>query len=125
MDIMPTLLKLAGSAVTPPRAFDGVDLFPALMQGQRLPQRDLFWSFKNLCAIRAEDAKLVRTDALGKNPEAKSKTELFDLSKDRAESLDLSAGSTAQVEDFARRLDRWQKDVESGPKTEAKRTLAR
>jgi hypothetical protein len=74
---------------------------------------------------RAGDAKLVRTNALGKNPDAKPKTELFDLSKDRAESLDLSAGSTAQVEDFARRLDRWQKDVESGPKTEATRTLAR
>ena len=91
----------------------------------RLPQRDLFWSFKNLFAVRAGDAKLVRTNALGKNPDAKPKTELFDLSKDRAESLDLSAGSTAQVEDFARRLDRWQKDVESGPKTEATRTLAR
>ena len=115
MDIMPTLLKLAGSAVMPPRAFDGVNLFPALMQGQRLPQRDLFWSFKNLCAIRAGDAKLVHTDVLEKNPKAKPKTELFDLSKDRAESLDLSAGSTAQVEDLARRLDRWQRDVESGP----------
>ena len=115
MDIMPTLLKLAGSAVMPPRAFDGVNLFPALMQGQRLPQRDLFWSFKNLCAIRAGDAKLVHTDVLEKNPKAKPKPELFDLSKDRAESLDLSAGSTAQVEDLARRLDRWQRDVESGP----------
>lgn len=61
MDWLPTLLGLAGAAPAPHRPSDGIDIWPAL-QGHALPQRALFWRYRNhdQAACRLGDHKYLK-----------------------------------------------------------------
>ena len=63
LDVMPTVLAMAGGAAHPDLPFDGVDIGPVLFEGEGAPPRRLFWSsarqFWRGAAVRDGRYKLV------------------------------------------------------------------
>ena len=80
VDIMPTLLALAGGEGRPDHPFDGNDIWQTVAAGAPSPHEDILINVEAFRgAIRKGDWKLVRVALLP------GKTELFDLSKDPGE----------------------------------------
>jgi arylsulfatase A-like enzyme len=102
-----TLLAAAGVSPDPAYPLDGIDLLPLLgAAGQTEPQpRQLFWRIRGQRAARDGDLKYLRLSARDE-PAANPATEqLFDLSKDPREQVDLSA---ERPEDTARLRSAWE-----------------
>mgnify|MGYP001210811428 FL=1 len=101
MDLLPTLLGLAGCA--PLATSDGLDLAP-LLRGERGPAREaLYFHFPHQSfqsALRAGDEKLVH----GWREE---RAELYDLATDPGEQHDLAAERPARAAELERELFRW------------------
>ena len=90
VDWLPTLAALTGQIW--PHPTDGIDLLPALLEGDPLPERDLYWTWRprtNRWALRRGRWKIVH---YGKEaPDEPSDWALHDLESDPAEELDLAA----------------------------------
>ena len=96
VDIMPTLLALAGGHGDPAHPFDGKDIWPTLAKGAPSPHDDILINVEaNRGAIRKGDWKLL------KNALMPGKTELYDLAKDPGETTNVAD----QNPDIARDLD--------------------
>ena len=54
LDVMPTILAVAGLAPPKDRMLDGIDLSPVLFEGESAPDRPLFWSSLNGKGERSE-----------------------------------------------------------------------
>lgn len=114
LDILPTALAAAGVNTPAETPLDGTDLLP-LLKGETAPRsRDLFWcsgSDEGWWAVRSGDWKLVGE---------KSKTGLFDLSKDVSEATDLAAQMPEKVAELTKLHDAWlahmAKPVKAGEK---------
>jgi len=103
LDILPTVLAAAGIEPPPNRTFDGVDLLP-FVNGERknAPHPRLFWRYPNFgYAIREGDLKLV-----GRRQQ---RPQLFDLSRDPGERVDLAAQRTEDVERLASVYGKWER----------------
>jgi N-sulfoglucosamine sulfohydrolase len=89
-DWFPTLCQAAG--LTPPANLDGESLWPVLTGGTppatRKPMVWVFPEYGGQVAVRLGDFKLVRTGLKTKQP---GPWQVYDLSRDRGESNDLSA----------------------------------
>lgn len=84
LDVHPTAVAAAGGSIPPEAKLDGVNLLPFVAgRDAARPHESLYWRFGAQWAIRQGDWKLVQS--------AGEKPELFDLSKDIAESRDLAA----------------------------------
>jgi arylsulfatase A-like enzyme len=80
VDVMPTVLALAGAAGSPNHPFDGKDIWSTLVDGDPSPHEDILINVEAFRgAIRKGKWKLVKIALLP------GKTELFDLSKDPGE----------------------------------------
>ena len=80
VDIMPTLLALAGGKGSPDHPFDGKDAWPTLAEGKPSPNEDILINVEAFRgAIRLGNWKLVKVALLP------GKTDLFDLSADPGE----------------------------------------
>ena len=80
VDVMPTVLALAGATGSPDHPFDGKDIWPTLAEGQPSPHEEYLINVEAFRgAIRKGNWKLVKIALLP------GKTELFDLSKDPGE----------------------------------------
>ncbi|MBM3494515.1 MAG: hypothetical protein FJX72_09395, partial [Armatimonadetes bacterium] len=108
VDIMPTLLDLAGVAPPASVRLDGVSLKPVLSGGASpSPDRALFYQWHRGdvpqawrdCCVVTQTHKLVN----GK--------ELYDLQADPAEARDISADRPELVRDLRRRYETWFADV--------------
>ena len=118
MDWFPTALALAGVPVPPDLRIDGTSLVPVLMGKSQLPGRDLFWHFpcyvggtSPCSAIRSGDWKLIEFFESGT-------TELYDLSKDPAESRNLAAAEPSKASTLLARLRTWQQSIGAPRPTE-------
>lgn len=105
MDLLPTCLRLASHDAPVPQPLDGIDISPALLRQEALPERDTFWRYRGAAAIRRGQWKLVRS-ADG--------TELFDLEADLSESRDLSSDQPAVAAELSTALAAWEQDVLAG-----------
>ena len=105
LDIMPTLLSIAGYGDRANLDLDGVDLSPVLFDQQPLENRRLFWNGR---AMRDGKWKLV----LGKPKQAA--VELFDLSQDVGEKVNLASGHPERVEQMQTAIAGWNQDVATG-----------
>jgi arylsulfatase A len=110
IDLLPTILAVAG--VSPPagHVLDGIDLFPNLARGDALPERALFWDFDGFSAVRSGPWKLL----LRPN----GKVRLFDLDHDIGEKNDLSQKHPERVEKMKAAHLVWQREVEKGARVQ-------
>ena len=102
MDLMPTVMELAGAALLADRKLDGISLVSLLLREQPLPPRKLFWAQGKDWAMRDGPWKLLHEgDA----------EYLFDLVKDLGEQHDLSAQIPERVKNMRAEFQAWAKDV--------------
>lgn len=110
-DFFPTLLDVAGSKAPANQTLDGVSLMPVL-QGKSLGDRPLFWHYPHYgnqggapgAAMRYANWKLIEWHEDGK-------TELFDLSRDLGETMDLAASEPERLARMLAELHAWQTNV--------------
>lgn len=110
IDLLPTITDIClGKAATD---VDGVSLLPILRQEGELPPRDLFWHYPHYAnqgsrpggAIRSGHFKLIEYYETGRR-------ELFNLAEEAGEGKNHSAEQPAMVEELAKKLDVWRKQV--------------
>ena len=105
LDLMPTMLELAGAAAPEGHKLDGVSLASLMLDRKPLGRRKLFWNGR---AMRDGQWKLV-CDGKG----SKGVT-LYDLSKDIGESSDLAGEQPQRVRRMLAAIEAWKRDVAAG-----------
>ncbi len=104
VDIMPTLLALAGGVGSPDHPLDGKDLWPTIAQGKPSPNEDILINVEPVRgAVRKGDWKLVKMATLP------GKTELFNLASDPGETTNAAEQNPQIVQDLEARLMRYAK----------------
>jgi arylsulfatase A-like enzyme len=99
VDVMPTLLALAGGTGSPNHPFDGKNIWAILADSAPTPNEDILINVEPIRgAIRTGNWKLVKIATLP------GKTELFDLSKDPGETTNVANQNPAIVRDLESRL---------------------
>jgi arylsulfatase A-like enzyme len=99
VDVMPTLLALAGGKGSPDHPMDGKDTWPTLAQGKPSPHEDVLINVEAFRgAVRKGDWKLVKIALLP------GKTELFNLAKDPGETTNVAVQNPDVVRDLEGRL---------------------
>jgi arylsulfatase A-like enzyme len=101
LDVMPTILELAATALPDGHFLDGTSLVDALLNGSAVEDRALFWRGE---AMRQGHWKLVGGPDGG----------LYNLSTDLPEQYDLSAKYPERVEAMQTAMAQWQQDVAEG-----------
>lgn len=105
VDVVPTLLQLAGGA--PPEKLGevsvpkkpGVSLVPAFTQNNTIQHDSLWWWHEDHKAIRVGDWKIVTRN------KSNSPWELYDLKNDRGEIVDLAGKNPDKVAELAKRWE--------------------
>ncbi len=106
VDVMPTLLALAGARGNSNHPFDGKDIWPTLAEHQPSPHDDVLINVEPFRgAIRKGNWKLVRIALLP------GKTELFDLVKDPGEQNNVADQHPEIVSDLEARLLTYAKEM--------------
>jgi len=109
IDLFPTFGTLAG-VNTDNLKLDGVDLTPLLFQGEKLPERTLFWREGLERAVRQGPWKLCVKDR---------HIELFNLDDDLREQYDLSKKKPELVQSLTDAWTAWETDVNESAKAYA------
>ncbi|MFW5846435.1 MAG: sulfatase, partial [Planctomycetota bacterium] len=104
MDLLPTMLALAGVSCPSGLQLDGVDLSPVLRGTGELPGRRLFWRHAGTRAVRDGDWKL--------HLDRDDVATLYHLASDRGELRDRSADHPALVAELRAALRAWEADVD-------------
>jgi arylsulfatase len=113
IDIMPTVLELAGAEYPKKRdgasvlPFEGRSLLPLLVGGER-PSIPLMWQFGGAAAVRIGNLKAVRRDR-------KSGWELYNIEADRTEMNDLAQDHPAELRELVSAYDDWVQRVGARP----------
>jgi len=99
VNVMPTLLVLAGALGSPNHSFDGKDMWPTLAEGKPSPNEDILINVEPFRgAIRKGNWKLVEIALLP------GKVELFDLAQDPGEKNNVADANPEVVKDLQARL---------------------
>jgi arylsulfatase A len=105
LDLMPTMLELAGAAVPDGHKLDGISLAEHLLDGKSLGMRQLFW---NGVAMRDGQWKLMKRDRGFEGPG------LFNLAEDIGEKDNVADKYPERVKRMTAAIEAWKKDVASG-----------
>jgi len=102
MDLLPTILEIAGDEVNETCEFNGVNLMPYLSgEKKEAPHEFLFWRInKKKWAVRDADWKLVYSDK-------DKKSLLFNISEDISEKHDLSEEYPQEAKRLKAKFDEW------------------
>lgn len=117
IDVMPTLLSVAGVA-PPDRPLDGVDLSPVLLRKETLAPRPLFWASLSNNGHRSEAMRDGPWKLVVNHPKARPGTfenetlELYDLGKDPGEEVNLVREERERAETMALQLKAWYADTQ-------------
>lgn len=116
IDLLPTMLELAGLPAPTDRPLDGVSLARVLTDDAPLPARRLFWSYNTQRAVREGDWKLLLTvRAAGEERTRRGESipdlALFNLADDPAESRNLASEQPQHVERLRQSLLKWERSV--------------
>ena len=117
LDVLPTVMKVAGVPPQPDWQLDGVDLMPFLRGANTgSPHDALYWRLGDHMAIRMGDWKLVKTHEgpLGGDPSVLSDlsgAELFNLADDISESRNLAAAQPQKVRELSDAWQRWNRQL--------------
>ncbi|WDI39955.1 sulfatase-like hydrolase/transferase [Bremerella sp. P1] len=105
LDIFPTVMKAAGVSQSPGLPLDGTDLTPFLTgKTQTAPHDTLFWKSGANWAVREGNLKLVVANG------GSGKPELYDLSEDAEEKINIAAQHPDQVKKMETMYQQWKKD---------------
>ena len=105
MDLMPTMLELAGVAAPADRKLDGVSLVPVIFEGKSLERRQLFWNGE---AMRDGPWKLVVEEKGFEGPG------LFNLADDLGETVNLAEKQPRRLKRMLKATQEWEADVADG-----------
>jgi arylsulfatase A-like enzyme len=103
LDIATTAVTLAGGGADAIEDLDGINLIPLLADQEALSERPLFWRVAGQAAVRQGDWKLL---SLPNQP-----PQLFDLSNDIAEELDIAATEADRTQSLRSKLAKWQEEL--------------
>jgi len=118
IDIMPTLIALAG-ANSPERPLDGVDFSPVVLRGESLAPRPLYWASMGNNGSRAEAIRDGEWKLVVQHPKARPGTfenptlELFHLSDDPSEQTNLLEQEPARATQLLRQLKTWYRETQA------------
>jgi len=102
IDLFPTMASIAKADLPAGLDLDGLDLLGLLTRGSTLPERTLFWAFKNQRAVRKGPWKLL----------VQGNTErLFNLDSDLGEQNDLAPNHPDVAASLRAELTTWQRNV--------------
>ncbi|MCD0458051.1 sulfatase-like hydrolase/transferase [Roseiconus lacunae] len=113
LDVMPTLLAVAGVAPEGGRKLDGVDLSPVLFAQQTLPSRKLFWASLSNRGQRSEAMRHGPWKLVVQHPKADPGTfenehaELYHLGNDPAEEIDVAKREPERTKRMLEELKTW------------------
>lgn len=127
LDVLPTALAAAGTAVRPEWKIDGVDLLPYLTGKKKgNPHEALYWRFGPQWAIRRGDWKLVQGYDYGAPGQSQPQIPgqpavqvheikvtspmVFNLAADPGETKDLAAKQPERVRDLRARWEAWNRE---------------
>jgi arylsulfatase A-like enzyme len=102
IDLMPTVLAMAGASLPEGHKLDGVNLLPVLLEGKSLGNRTLFWNGK---AMRAGPWKLIIGGRGAKG------LGLYNLAEDLGEQNNLAEKYPKRVREMQAAIEAWQEDV--------------
>lgn len=101
VDMLPTLVKLAGGSTEKCKPLDGRDVWPAIAEGQPTGRDELVYNIEPFnAAVRQGDWKLVWKTVLP------SKLELFNLADDPNEKSDLAEKQPDKVRELQARIEK-------------------
>ena len=118
LDVMPTLLKLAGREFPEDRPLDGVDLSPILFEQRQLPDRPLYWASLSNSGVRSEAMRsgpwklVVSHNSSAPGTFENEKIELYHLGDDLAETNDLATDHRQQAAALLAQLKAWYADTQ-------------
>ncbi len=118
LDIMPTLLSLAGLEPPADRPLDGVDLSPLLLNGKAPRERPLFWASLGNGGHRAEAMRDGPWKLVVQHPNAppgsfeNETVELYRLDQDPSEKTDLAGEQPDRAAAMLKRLKDWYDDTQ-------------
>jgi len=119
IDVMPTLISLAGAEVEDDLALDGVDLSPVLLEQKGLPERPLYWASMGNNGSRSEAMRDGPWKLVINHPKAKPGTfenerfQLFRLDTDPSETTDLADTHPEKTEELTERLKAWYAETQA------------
>ena len=107
VDVMPTVLALAGAKGSPDHPFDGKNIWPTLAENQPSPHEDILINVEAFRgAVRKGNWKLVKIALLP------GTIELFDLAKDPSEKNNVASQFPDVVNDLEARLVGYAKEMQ-------------
>jgi arylsulfatase A len=121
MDILPTLVSLAGVATPTDRILDGMDISPMLLRQSPLPDRPFFYYFNcDLYAVRKGAWKMhiitrVRPGYEDERAVRQNPPLLFQIENDPSERFDIAAQHAEIVADLRNEIERHQRTIEPVP----------
>ncbi len=95
-DILPTIAHLVGVQTTPEMKYEGKNVWPAITENSKIPERVLYRRTGHQMAVRKGDWKLVH---IGKNPQ-EGKDELYNVAIDPDERTDLAQKEPAKLKEL-------------------------
>ncbi len=119
LDVMPTILSVAGIEKPKNRALDGIDLSSVLFEQKKtLPPRPLYWGSLSNSGARSEALRDGPWKLVVQHPKAKPGTfaneqvELFRLDKDISENINLAAEEPKRAAAMLKQLKAWYADTQ-------------
>lgn len=111
MDFFPTFVNLSKAKTKHDFKFDGVDITRLLIENKSLPDRTLFWKYRNQKVARNGIWKLLIN---------KDTTHLYNLEADISELFDIADSKEGIVSQLKLELKHWEQDVVKGVKLKTK-----
>jgi arylsulfatase A-like enzyme len=118
LDIMPTVLSLAGLEPPVDRSLDGIDISALLLHGKVFRERPLFWASLGNGGARAEAMRDGPWKLVVNHPEARKgsfeneQVELYRLDQDPSEKTDLAGEEPDRAAAMLTRLKAWYADTQ-------------
>lgn len=106
LDILPTLVALAGGKLPQNRILDGKNMLPVLEDSKKAEPRSFFFQYRKYSAVRQGKYKLLRT-------KPNQPFMLFDLEQDLGETTDLAAKHPKVVAQLKAAYETWERDTKS------------
>ena len=102
LDVMPTLLSMAGLPAPASKPMDGHDVWPAMRRGRPSPVESYYWVWNDYDVVRTAEWKLFRYH---------NRVELYDIRRDLSETTNVAGKHPDVVKEMTARLEAWRKST--------------